>query len=85
MAFEEGTVDVRPGDLLVVFTDGVTEALNAAGEDFGEERLKDVLRTAAGAPADEVSTRLADMMAEWIGRAEQHDDLTFVVVAVKPS
>jgi predicted permease len=77
-------IDFRPGDLLVAFTDGVPEALNAAGEEFGEERLKDVLRAAAGATADEISKRLADTMRDWIGTAEQHDDLTFVVVAMKP-
>jgi sigma-B regulation protein RsbU (phosphoserine phosphatase) len=75
-------MDLRPGDLLVAFTDGVTEALNAEGEEFGEDRLKEVMRVAAGAPADAISKRLADTMREWIGNAEQHDDLTFVVVAM---
>ena len=67
---------------LVAFTDGVTDALNPEGEEFGEERLKEVLRGAVGAPADRISTGLAERMREWIGDAEQHDDLTFVVVAV---
>jgi predicted permease len=80
--FQEAVVDLRAGDLLVAFTDGVTEALNAAGEEFGEERLKELLRAGVGASADEVSERLADAMRVWIGTAEQHDDLTFVVVAV---
>ena len=83
--FQEAEIDLRTGDLLVAFTDGVTEALNSAGEEFGEERLKDVLRAAVGAPADEISARLAGTMRDWIGNAEQHDDLTFVVVAVKTS
>src|SRR5687768_14774512 len=42
--YEDGHVDVQAGDLLVAFTDGVTEARNAEGEEFGEERLKDFLR-----------------------------------------
>ena len=81
--FQEADIDLRAGDLLVAFTDGVTDALNSAGEEFGEERLKDVLRAAVGASAGEVSERLAGTMRDWIGNAEQHDDLTFVVVAVK--
>jgi len=83
--FQEAAIDLRSGDLLVAFTDGVTDALNRAGEEFGEERLKEVLRAAVGAPADEISTRLADSMRAWIAGAEQHDDLTFVVVAVNTS
>jgi sigma-B regulation protein RsbU (phosphoserine phosphatase) len=83
IAFHEANVELRAGDLLVAFTDGVTDALNAAGEEFGEERLKHVLNTALGASASEVSEVLADTLRDWIGNAEPHDDLTFVVVAVK--
>ena len=82
VAFQEADIDLRARDLLVAFTDGVPEALNSAGEEFGEERLKTVLRAGVGRAADEISTRLADTMRDWIGDAEQHDDLTFVVVAV---
>jgi len=82
VAFEEATLDLCPGDVLVAFTDGVTEALNEAGEEFGEDRLKDLLREAFDSSARDISSRLADRVREWIGGAEQHDDLTFVVAAV---
>jgi len=75
---------LRPGDLLVAFTDGVTDALNPAGEEFGEARLKDVLRAALGASAGEMSEKLAGEVRDWIGDAEQHDDVTIVVVEVAP-
>ena len=80
--YEEAAIELSPDDLLVAFTDGVTEALNPLGEEFGEERLKDLLRGAIGVPAETVSATLAERMREWIGAAEQHDDLTFVVVAL---
>ncbi len=64
--YEEAAVDLSPGDLLVAFTDGVTEALNPAGEEFGEERLKDLLRGAIGVPAETVSATLAERMRDWI-------------------
>jgi sigma-B regulation protein RsbU (phosphoserine phosphatase) len=83
--FQEAAIELRPGDLLVAFTDGVTDALNTAGEEFGEERLKEVLRAAVGGTAVEISERLTATMRDWIGTAEQHDDLTFVVVAMKTS
>jgi sigma-B regulation protein RsbU (phosphoserine phosphatase) len=81
--YTDAEIDLRSGDLLVAFTDGVTEALNVAGEEFGEDRLKELLRSAAGTSADVVAARLSAQMREWIGDAEQYDDLTFVVVAVR--
>jgi len=69
----------------VAFTDGVTEALNPAGDEFGEERLKELLRNTIGAPASEISKTLSETMRQWIGHAEQHDDLTFVIVAMERS
>jgi sigma-B regulation protein RsbU (phosphoserine phosphatase) len=83
MSYESASVELQSGDLLVAFTDGVTEALNPAGDEFGEERLKDLLRSVRGAPADDVTAHLAAAMKAWIGGAEQHDDLTFVVVAIR--
>jgi putative ABC transport system permease protein len=82
IAYQDAQIDLCPGDLLVAFTDGVTEALDAAGEEFGEDRLKDLLRGAVGSAAEEVSSTLAGRMREWIAGTEQYDDLTFVVVAV---
>jgi serine phosphatase RsbU (regulator of sigma subunit) len=84
VVYEDAAVDLRPGDLFVAFTDGVTEARSANGEEFGEERLKDLLQAAVGASAADVAGRLADRMQQWIAGAEQHDDLTFVVVSMNP-
>ena len=58
MTYEEATVDLKSGDVLVAFTDGVTEALNVAEEEFGEERLKELLRGVVQLPAAEISSRL---------------------------
>jgi sigma-B regulation protein RsbU (phosphoserine phosphatase) len=48
--YEEGTLSLSAGDVLIVFSDGVPEALNPADEEFGEDRLKDVLRAVRGLP-----------------------------------
>ena len=61
---------------------GVIHDFIETGEEFGEDRLKEVLRATVCTPADAISKRLADAMREWIGDAEQYDDLTFVVVAM---
>ncbi len=80
--YEEATVDLRPGDVLVAFTDGVTEALNPNEEEFGEERLKDLLRRVAHLPINEITSSIARELRNWIAEAPQHDDLTFVVMKV---
>ena len=80
--YEDAHVDLRPGDLLVAFTDGVTEAVNAEGDDFGEERLKALLQESIGETAEDVSAKLSERMRQWGAGAEQHDDLTFVVVVM---
>jgi putative ABC transport system permease protein len=82
MPFEDAVVSLHPGDVLVAFTDGVTEALNAQGEEFGEDRLMAVLAAATASTADQLAGVLTNALRQWIGAAEQYDDLTFVVVAV---
>ena len=80
--YEAGELRLCPGDVLVAFTDGVTEALNLQGEEFGEARLEALLGNAMGCSAEAISDRLTTAMREWIADAEQHDDLTFIVLAV---
>jgi phosphoserine phosphatase RsbU/P len=66
------------GDLLVVFSDGVTDAMNAAGEEFGEERLEALLRTCAHLPVTELLATLLGAVREHDGEA-QYDDVTLIV------
>jgi sigma-B regulation protein RsbU (phosphoserine phosphatase) len=82
MSYEEATVDLQSGDVLVAFTDGVTEALNTAEEEFGEERLKDLLRGVIHLPAAEISARISGGLRDWIKDTDQYDDLTFIVMKV---
>jgi len=81
--YEEATVELCPGDVLLAFTDGVPEAHNPESEEFGEERLQQLLRETAHLPADEISARISAGMKDWIRDAEQYDDLTFIVMKVR--
>ena len=83
MEYEEATVELCPGDVLLAFTDGVPEAHNPENEEFGEERLQQLLRQTAHLPADEISARISAEMKDWIRDAEQYDDLTFIVMKVR--
>jgi len=75
-------VDLQPGDVLVAFTDGVTEAMNASDEEFGEERLKEILRQVVHLPVNEIAAGISQGLKSWIKDAAQYDDLTFVVMKV---
>jgi predicted permease len=81
--YEEATVTLQPGDVILAFTDGVPEAHNPENEEFGEGRLQALLRQTAHLPADEISARIAAEMNSWIRDAEQYDDLTFIVMKVR--
>jgi sigma-B regulation protein RsbU (phosphoserine phosphatase) len=83
MAYEEATVELRAGDVLLAFTDGVPEAHNPESEEFGEERLQQLLRDVAHLPADDISAGISAAMKDWIRDAEQYDDLTFIVMKVR--
>jgi phosphoserine phosphatase RsbU/P len=75
---EVKNVSIGPGDVLVIYTDGVTETPNESGEEFGESRLMAVVRSHSRAPANEVlSAILADVQK--FGNGCQADDLTLVI------
>jgi sigma-B regulation protein RsbU (phosphoserine phosphatase) len=81
--FQEAVVDLCPGDTLLAFTDGVTEAHNPDNNEFGEERLKALLGETAHLTAEEISTRLTASLRAWIRDAPQYDDLTLLVMKVR--
>jgi serine phosphatase RsbU (regulator of sigma subunit) len=83
--YEESAVDLQPGDVLMAFTDGVTEALNPTEEEFGEQRLKDLLRRVAHLPIREITATVSEELRTWIADAPQHDDITFIVLKVDES
>ena len=83
MSYEEATVELRPGDVLLAFIDGVPEAHNAGNEEFGDERLQRLLSQTAHLTAAEISAGISAAMKNWIGDAEQYDDLTFIVMKVR--
>ena len=80
--YEEGTVNLAPGDKLVLCTDGFTEARNPEGALFGIEPLKEILRNAADLSARETVQRILDALDAHTAEAEASDDRTLLVMRV---
>lgn len=79
-------VQLAPGDALVFYTDGVTEARNPSGEFFGDERLLEAaLAGANGQTAGAVALQILEAVTEFTAGAPQSDDLTLVVVQRRPT
>lgn len=73
-------VSVAPGDLLAIFTDGLPEAVNGSGEEFGEVRLQNRIEHFAGEPAASVLAQIMSDVDAFVGPARQHDDITCMAV-----
>ena len=78
MHYDEETVTLSPGDLLIAFSDGVTEPENDFGE-FGEERLIEVVHQMRDQPLATIAAQVLDALDAWIGADEQPDDITLVL------
>jgi phosphoserine phosphatase RsbU/P len=82
-AYEQDTVQMKPNDLLFLYTDGLSEALNVEGEEFGSDRIMDTLKAIASLSADQIRDVIARRVKEWCAGMSLYDDLTFVVMKVK--
>jgi serine phosphatase RsbU (regulator of sigma subunit) len=74
---------MKPNDLLFLYTDGLSEALNVEGEEFGSTRIEQILKTIASLSADQIRDVVARRVKEWCAGMSLYDDLTFVVLKVK--
>jgi sigma-B regulation protein RsbU (phosphoserine phosphatase) len=81
-AYEPAEVELRAGDRLVLFTDGIAEAENAEGNEFGEERLLALVRAHRWEKAAELERRVMEAVHSFAGAGLQ-DDATLVVVAIE--
>ena len=79
---KEDVVKLCAGDVFLFFTDGISEAMNPRSELFGEERIRLILQENADLQMEELCEKLVDEVFEFAGGAEQHDDMTMVLLKV---
>ncbi|HXW61072.1 MAG TPA: PP2C family protein-serine/threonine phosphatase [Candidatus Acidoferrales bacterium] len=82
LKYESQTLVLRPADLLVIFTDGLVEAVDERGEEFGESRLLASIRSVPQERAAATLERVMNQVNAFVGLARQHDDITCMVVRV---
>jgi sigma-B regulation protein RsbU (phosphoserine phosphatase) len=83
-AYEQSAITLEPGDLFVAFTDGISEAMNAAYEEWGEERLMETVwgLRPRDASAHQIMTGVIASADTFVAGAKQHDDMTIIVARI---
>lgn len=79
--YEQRTIELQPGDRILMFTDGVNEAENLAGDEFSEERLVTVFQKLRGFSADDIQSKILDAVRDYCN-GNFRDDATLLVIAV---
>jgi serine phosphatase RsbU (regulator of sigma subunit) len=74
------SLKLSAGDNLLLFTDGVTEARNNNGEEYGENRLSQIIDKSKNLSAFEIKENILDDIMNFVGNYPLHDDLTFIVI-----
>jgi sigma-B regulation protein RsbU (phosphoserine phosphatase) len=81
--YEQGTIWLQAGDVLVAFTDGISEAMNTADEEWGEARLLEAIHGCQHRSAQEMIPELLSKADQFVNGAPQHDDMTLVIVKLR--
>ena len=80
---EEHTLPIRHGDVAVLFTDGITEAMNEESDLFGEDRLSQLVEEHSALSSEELRERILRDVEAFVGSADQHDDMTMVLLKIE--
>jgi len=83
-AFDQGTVTLEPGSLLAAYTDGISEPENPYGEQFGHQRIIDVIERNRGQRPEAILDAIVAAVEQWVASPEQADDMTILLAASIP-
>ena len=81
--YQEAQLTLQPGDVVVAFTDGISEAMNDAGQEWDEERLIETIRSCSSRSAADMINSILERVDAFTVGAQQHDDMTLVVMRVE--
>ncbi len=78
-SYESGSLQIAQGDLLLLFTDGISEAMNSADDEWGEDQMIEMLQKSGGESSKEILRRILEAADSFVAGAPQHDDMTMMV------
>jgi sigma-B regulation protein RsbU (phosphoserine phosphatase) len=81
--FDQETIHLRPSDIFLAYTDGIVESVNEYGEEFGEERLIDLIRANQELKADDLQRVIVENVLDWAFEEERDDDMTLIVARIR--
>ncbi len=81
--FDQETIQLRPTDIFLAYTDGIVESVNEYGEEFGEERLIDLIRANHQLSADDLQKIIVENVLDWAFEEERDDDMTLIVAKIR--
>jgi len=73
---------MEKGDIILLYTDGIIEAMNDKGQQYSYERLEDVIKNNADKDPEEIKKRINSDVSQFVGKAKQHDDQTFLIMRI---
>jgi phosphoserine phosphatase RsbU/P len=80
VAYQEASVGFDPGDVLVIYSDGITESINERDEEFDEERLIEVVKNNLGRSASGIRDRIDEALSRFVGTTAPVDDMTLMII-----
>ena len=78
--YEQSSLKIEPGDVFIAFTDGISEAMNNADEEWGEDRMVEAVKSCANMSPSEMIGQIMQAADKFVAGAKQHDDMTLVVL-----
>jgi sigma-B regulation protein RsbU (phosphoserine phosphatase) len=80
VAYQEASVVFEPGDVLVIYSDGITESINERDEEFEEDRLIEVVKNNLGRSASGIRDRIDEALSRFVGATAPVDDMTLMII-----
>ena len=83
VSYMKEEISFQPDDLLLIYSDGITEAMNERKEEFGDERLQEIVQQNCSDSARELIDKITDAVNSHFGNASQNDDMTIIIIKRK--